>query len=50
MEIKTKRLLLRRWRAGDREPFARLNEGHRLRRHVLYRLRQTVWRSTTKAG
>ncbi|TME01689.1 MAG: GNAT family N-acetyltransferase, partial [Chloroflexi bacterium] len=25
LELRTERLLLRRWRPGDREPFARLN-------------------------
>ncbi|HEV2387601.1 MAG TPA: GNAT family N-acetyltransferase [Candidatus Acidoferrales bacterium] len=30
MELATPRLLLRRWRAGDREPFARLNADPRV--------------------
>ncbi len=29
-ELQTKRLLMRRWRAGDREPFAAINADERV--------------------
>ncbi len=32
-EIRTERLLLRRWRAADREPFARLNADPQVMEH-----------------
>src|SRR5436189_5381092 len=34
-ELRTERLLLRRWRAADREPFARLNADPEVMRHFV---------------
>jgi ribosomal-protein-alanine N-acetyltransferase len=51
-DLRTERLVLRRWRPGDRAPFAAMNDfdhprlaaGHRLQRHVLWRLTAARWR------
>jgi hypothetical protein len=40
-ELGSARLILRRWREADLS----VPEGHRLRRHVLYRLKAADWKS-----